>query len=203
MRELIESIKDFKIIPANFQSAGEFNVLSVDDGAIKAKLNLIDKNELNDYKINSSVEVFGVNSIGLIYFETKILSKDNDIIELALVQDYSVIQRREYSRVELKQGKIEFKDMPQDTLLKVCDISAGGAKIITNIPLEIDRFYDISIFLSNNMSIDCALKPIRVQQESTDKFEISGKFVDLENVDRIVLVQYAFKMKLEEQNADN
>ena len=43
---------------------------------IKAKLILLDETELNDYTIGSCVEVFGVNNLGLIYFETKILEKD-------------------------------------------------------------------------------------------------------------------------------
>ena len=203
MRELIESVKDFKIIPANFKSAGELEFISANDNTIKARLLLAEKKELEDYIKDSNVEVFGVNNVGLVYFETKILSREDDIIELAMTQDYSIIQRREYSRVELKQGNIEFNDEADDIVKEICDISAGGVKLITNKPLDIDRMYDIKISLSNNMAIECAIKPIRVQKVDDSAYIISGKFVNLENVDRIVLVQYAFKMKLEEQNKEN
>ena len=203
MKELIKSVKDFKIIPNNFKSAGAFELIDYNDKVIKAKLNLIEKSELDDYKAGSSVEVFGVNNVGLVYFETKIVSKENDIIELALTQDFSIIQRREYSRVGMKQGGITFKDMPQDAVKEVLDISAGGAKILVNQSLDTDKIYDIEVSLSNNMTIDCALKPIRVENNNDGTYTISGKFVNLENVDRIVLVQYAFKIKMEEQNKEN
>lgn len=206
MKEIIESAKDFKIIPNNFKSSGAFDVISVDEEKIKAKLILVDEKELSDYTTGSSVEVFGVNNVGLIYFETKILDINNDIISLALVSDYSIIQRREYSRVGLNQGKVIFKDFAPDFIKNVEDISAGGIKLITNNILELDKHYDIEILLSNNMKIECALQPIRIKEidyEGQKCYLISGKFVNLENMDRIVLVQYAFKIKMEEQNKEN
>lgn len=203
MKELIKSVKDFKIIPNNFKSAGAFELIEANEETIKAKLLLIEESELADYSEGSSVEVFGVNDVGLVYFETKILSRDNDIIELATTQDFSIIQRREYSRVELKQGRIVFKDMPEAIVESVEDISAGGMKIVSKQPLDLDKLYDIEISLSNNMVINCAVKPIRIKDNGNSTFTISGKFVDLENVDRIVLVQYAFKIKMEEQNKEN
>ena len=75
MKELINSIKDFKIIPNNFKSAGAFELIDVDDKAIKVKLKLLEESELGDYNEGSSVEVFGVNDVGLVYFETKIISR--------------------------------------------------------------------------------------------------------------------------------
>ena len=206
MKELIESVKDFKIIPNNFKSAGAFELISVNDEALNAKLILVDEKELEDYPKGSSVEVFAVNNTGLIYFETKIIDRNGYNIQLAPTEDFSIIQRREYSRVGLKQGSITFKDIQNNILEHIEDISAGGLKIITNTPLELDKNYSIEILLSNNMKIDCALRPIRVQKcefENKNAYEISGKFVDLENVDRIVLVQYTFKIKMEEQNKES
>ena len=89
-------------------------MIDVHEDIIKAKLTLSDNKELEDYIPNSNVEIFAVNNIGLIYFETKILKRDNDILKLALTEDYSIIQRREYSRVNLKQGNIEFTDIYWD-----------------------------------------------------------------------------------------
>lgn len=206
MKELLQNAKDFKIIPNNFKSSGEFNIKEIENDEIKAQLVLIDESELVDYPEGSNVEVFGVNSLGLIYFETKILKRDGCNITLATSPDYSIIQRREYSRVGLNQGNVTFKDMAPDSVVKIEDISAGGIKIITKHPLEIDKYYDIEIKLSNNMLIECALAPIRIKEidyQNQKSYLISGKFVDLENADRIVLVQYAFKIKMEEQNKEN
>lgn len=203
MEKIIQKAKNFKIIPDNFVSSGAFDVLSVDENTIEAKLILADKKDLNDYKINSIVEVFGVYEIGLIYFQTKIVDLQEDIIKLALTQDYSIIQRREYSRVNLS-GSVVFEDFGPDLVENVEDISAGGIKLVTKLPLEIDKHYAIVITLSNNMKIECSLHPMRVMKnDEANTYTISGKFVNIENVDRIVLVQYAFKIKMEEQNKEN
>ncbi len=206
MKELLQNAKDFKIIPGNFKSSGEFEVISVEDDEINAKLRLLDDSELQDYSVGSKVEVFGVNPLGLIYFESSVLKKDGYNVALAISSDYSIIQRREYSRVNLNQGEVIFKDSTPDLILKIEDISAGGIKIITSEALEIDKHYDIEINLSTNMKIECSLAPIRIKEcefENKKAYAISGKFVDLENADRIVLVQYAFKIKMEEQNKEN
>lgn len=206
MKELLKDAKDFKIIPNNFKSSGAFELIDVNDETITAKLILSDKKELNDYEINSNVEVFGVNKLGLVYFETKILNRVENEITLAITQDFSLIQRREYSRVGFNQGKIIFKDMSSEFCPVVLDISAGGVKLDSTEPLELDKHYSIEIALSSNMKIECMLQPIRIKEINKDNkksYIISGKFVDLENVDRIVLVQYAFKIKMEEQNREN
>ncbi len=206
MKELLQTTSDFKIIPNNFKSSGCFKILEINNTEIKAELTLADKKELEDYNPQEGVEVFGVNKVGLVYFETKILSRENNIITLAATNDYSLIQRREYSRVGLTQGKVTFKDFAPDVVLKVEDISAGGIKIICTQPLELEKNYAVEISLSNNMKIECELQPIRINEsnfEDKNAFCVSGKFVNLENVDRIVLVQYAFKIKMEEQNKEN
>ncbi len=206
MKNVIDNVKDFKIIPNNFKSSGEFELLEINDDNIKIKLNLLDKSELADYTAGSNVEVFGVNNIGLIYFETKITDINDDFTaHLALTNDYSIIQRREYSRVNLENGSIVFNDLPEDFVKKVEDISAGGVKLVTKAPLETNKTYSILINLSNNMKIECGLRLIRINEtgQNEKEFTISGKFVNLENMDRVVLVQYAFKVKMEEQSKND
>ncbi len=206
MKELLQATKDLKIIPNNFKSSCALKLLSVNDNEIKAELITSEESELNDYIPQENVEIFGVNNVGLIYFETKILAKNEKNITLATTNDYSLIQRREYSRVGLNQGSVIFKDIAPECLIKVEDISAGGLKFICATPLETDIHYPIQINLSGNMKIDCCLLPIRIlETEYNNKkaYIISGKFTNLENVDRIVLVQYAFKIKMEDQNKED
>lgn len=200
MKELFKNAKDFKIIPNNFKNAGELLIEDVTDKVIKAKLILPSECDLSDYKRGEIVELFGVNGSGLIYLETKILEQNNYNITLDATKDYSVIQRREYSRVKMDYGTITFSDMPEDIIVKIEDISAGGVKLITNTELKEDTLYDIEIRLSGNMRIECGLQPIRVTKNENNNYNISGKFVNLENIDRIVLVQYVFKKKMESNN---
>ena len=77
MKELINSAKDFKIIPNNFKSSGAFNILETTENEIVAELILLDDKELSDYSINSNVEVFGVNNLGLHVRETLRMNRGN------------------------------------------------------------------------------------------------------------------------------
>lgn len=206
MKESINSIKDFKIIPNNFKSSAAFKLLASDEEELQIELILVDPKEAQDYIEGSSVEVFGVNDVGLVYFETKILNKSDNKLTLATTNDFSIIQRREYSRVGFNQGNVIFKDLAPDFIESIQDISAGGIKFTSKEPLELEKEYPVTIKLSSNMKIECSLVPIRIkglEKEGVKFYTISGKFTNLENMDRIVLVQYAFKIKMEEQNKEN
>ena len=74
MKELLNSTNDFKIIPNNFKSSGAFKLIDANDNEIKAELILSNQEELNDYNAQENVEIFGVNKVGLVYFETKIIN---------------------------------------------------------------------------------------------------------------------------------
>ena len=138
----------------------------------------------------------------MIYFETKIIKREDNVVYIKTVNDYSIIQRREYSRVLLKKGTVNFVDLAEDAVVSIDDISAGGMKFLSKENLTLEKQYKIEICLSNNMNINCAFQPVRINKIGNN-FSISGKFVDLENLDRVVLVQYAFKIKMEEQNKDS
>ena len=197
MEKLLKDAKDFKIIPENFKNSGEITIEKIEDDKIECCLVFPKDCDYSDYVPDKNVEVFGANNSGLVYFETKIISRDNQKLILKSTQEYSLIQRREYSRVQLKNGGITIKDMPDDIQIKVIDISAGGIKLETDTELKEGQYYDIEIKLSGNMKIECALQPIRTEKNNNGNYIVSGKFTNLENIDRIVLVQYVFKMKME------
>ena len=93
MKELLQTTKDLKIIPNNFKSSCAIKLIEINDNEIKVELLKLNEDELKDYIVQENVEVFGVNNVGLIYFETKILAKENNIVTLAATNDHSLIQR--------------------------------------------------------------------------------------------------------------
>ena len=198
MKNILKSTSDFKIIPNEFQSSGEFEIISFQDESFNIKLKLADIKDVKSYKEGGNVEVFGVNNSGLLYFETSILNTQNDILTLKLTQEYSIIQRREYTRVKPNNVKLIFKDLAENLVEKIEDISAGGIKFQTKEEIITNKSYEVNIILPNNMTIDCKLMPVRVQEEN-DKYMVSAKYMNIENTDRVILVQYVFKIKTEEQ----
>lgn len=201
MQNIIKNGKDFRIIPEKFESSTVCNIADTNDNSINFNLPIATDNELADYKKGDEVEIFGSNNEGLIYFVTSITEKDGKNITVKMPETYKNIQRREYSRVDFK-GELSFEDY-KDAVLQTDDISAGGLKFISSISLEEHLEYNISISLSNNLTIRCTIQPIRIQQidyNGKTAYSISGKFKTIESIDRIALVQYSFRSLTEAEN---
>jgi c-di-GMP-binding flagellar brake protein YcgR len=150
--------------------------------------------------VGGSVEVFGSGREGLIYFVADITSKNGNVLKIKYPEDFKDIQRREYSRVSFG-GNIKFLDMPENETKSV-DISAGGLKFLTSEKLEEGHAYNVLLSLSN-LEINCAVEPIRVREHEEDgkkMYLVSGKFLNIESVDRIALIQYTFRILLESEN---
>lgn|GEM_PF-1068783 len=204
MKNIIENGKDFKIIPSNYQSATLLEVKKVKDDSFEAELSYISENELNDYEQKGEVEVFGSSEEGLVYFTTEILEKNGKILTIKIPQKHKSIQRREYSRVDFN-GKVKLNDFKDIEVISK-DISAGGIRILVDKPLEIGKEYASTIVLTNNMTINTTIQPIRVSEVDVkpspkkELYMVSGRFKNIESIDRIALVQYSFKALMEAEN---
>jgi len=201
MRNIIKNGKDFRIIPEKFESSTICKIIDTKEDEIDFSLPIASLNELQDYKEGDEVEIFGSNNEGLIYFVTNITKKDDKNITVKMPETYKNIQRREYSRVDF-HGNLTFPDY-KDIVLQTDDISAGGLKFISSMPFEEHLEYNISIGLTNNLTINCTIQPIRIQQidfEGKTAYSISGKFKTIESIDRIALVQYSFRSLTEAEN---
>ncbi len=204
MHNIIKNGKDFRIIPEKFESSTICNIADSKDDSIEFILPIATENELGDYNKGDGVEIFGSNNEVLVYFVTEILDKNGKNITVKMPETYKNIQRREYSRVDFK-GELTFPDY-KDIVIRTDDISAGGLKFISNMPFEEHLEYNISIDLSNNLTIKCTIQPIRIQQinyEGKTAYSISGKFKTIESIDRIALVQYSFRSMTEAENMSN
>ena len=204
MRNIIKNGKDFRIIPEKFESSTICNIVSSTEETVGLNLPIASVEELKDYIKGNEVEIFGSNNDGLIYFTTEITDKEGANITVKMPESYKNIQRREYSRVDF-HGTLSFVDM-NDVVIQTEDISAGGLKFISNVPLEEHLEYNINIGLSNNLTVKCAMQPIRIQQVEYDGknvWSVSGKFKNIESIDRIALVQYSFRSMTEAENMEN
>lgn len=204
MLDVIKNGKDFRIIPENFESSTICNQISINKDEISFELPIASADEMKDYNAGEEVEIFASSYGGLVYFVTKILSKEDKTIKVQMPKVYKNIQRREYSRVGF-EGTLTFKDY-KDAVLKTIDISAGGLKFVSNFPFDEQLEYNISIGLSNNLTIKCSMQPIRIQQidfEGQKAYSISGKFKNIESIDRIALVQYTFRAMTEAENMNS
>ena len=183
MQEIIKKGHDFRIIPENFESATIFEVKNINNDDIEIILNKATSKELEDYKKDTNVEIFGSGAEGLIFFESKVKECRGSTLIVAIPKHYKNIQRREYSRVKF-MGEFDIEGQ-NDNIISIEDISAGGMKLITKEPLEVAKNYKVKIKLINNMTIECLLHPIRIEEQQN------------------ALVQYSFKILMETENREN
>lgn len=204
MQEIIAKGHDFRIIPKNFESATIFEVKNVENDKFEAELTKVTPEELKDYGAGADVEIFGSGIEGLVFFETKIENQNGNTLTVSMPNHYKSIQRREYSRVKF-MGNLDIENQ-NDNIVSIEDISAGGLKLLTRKPLEVAKNYKITIKLINNLTIQCSLHPIRIEEQtrgSETVYAISGCYKDISSIDRVALVQYSFKVLMETENKEN
>lgn len=191
----LESIKNLKIVPENYESSSVFDIVEISNDKVKINLPLISEIELRDYSEGALVEMFGLNKTGLVYFTSEILSKNGKEILIKYPDEIKQIQRRKYSRVPY-DGKLVVKDKEQ-VKIKTEDISAGGLKFTADTPFMVGDDFDIKVELSNNLVINCTMQPIRVEEaedENSLPYVISAKFKKIRSIDRIALMQYSLRL---------
>ncbi len=204
MREIIKKGHDFRIIPQNFESATIFEIKNINDNNIEIELTKATLEELKDYQKGAKVEVFGSGTDGLLFFETSIEEQNGKNLKIGIPANYNNIQRREYSRVKF-MGEVNLEN-EKDNIISVEDISAGGMKLITKKPLDATKDYKMQIKLINNLTINCLLHPIRIEEQKDARgtsYAISGCYKEISSIDRIALVQYSFKILMETENKEN
>ena len=197
MRELVEKGQRVIMIPADFKFANKGTVTDVTPDGFTLEL---------DYKPDGILrsnycEFYLESRYGTLYFDSYPKSIDGKTLFIASPAKHKFLQRRQYTRVkyvhdlELSAGDDKF---PVTTL----DISAGGMKFVTNCSIDIDKEYNITLPLSDEMSVDCVFSPIRIEKNLNGEggYTLSGEFKYSDNKVKLTIIQYCSKRSLEIAN---
>ena len=201
MRKLLKKNQKIFMAPENIKGALSTTIKKVTTKSIEVE---IDKKDLKYYKKDNKIEMFTIVDAGMLYFKPTITDvlKEANIIKVEYdKKTYDLLQRREFSRVEIQK---EFKLFDTDNKEYICvsiDISAGGMKFVTEAPLTPVKDYLIEFSLDSGIPIRCFFKPIRVDgiesKKSVQKNIVSGRFIALKNIDKIAIVQFCFRKEME------
>lgn len=201
MRKLLKKNQKIFMTPENIKGALSTTIKKVTTKSIEVE---IDKKDLKYYKKDNKIEMFTIVDAGMLYFKPTITDvlKEANIIKVEYdKKTYDLLQRREFSRVEIQK---EFKLFDTDNKEYICvsiDISAGGMKFVTEAPLTPVKDYLIEFSLDSGIPIRCFFKPIRVDgiesKKSVQKNIVSGRFIALKNIDKIAIVQFCFRKEME------
>ena len=195
MRELIKKEQLVTIVPQDFKNSNKGKVLEVSQNGFSMELKYKPEGLIQ----NHICEFYSMTDNGYLYFESYIQGLENNIIKIANPVKHRFLQRRKYTRIKFVENiELEYED--KKFKANTLDLSAGGMKIQTSENLDIEKNYKVVLKLSNEKEIKCKYQLIRVERGDNKKYTISGRFVQLSNIDKMVLVQYCMQKEMENQN---
>lgn len=195
MRELIEKGQRITMVPANFKFANKGVVTEVFPDGFKLALDYEPEGVLK----NNYCEFYTNTSHGTLYFESYAKDIDGKTLRIASPARHKFLQRRKYTRIkfiydlELSQGENKYK-------ITTLDISAGGMKFKTSENIDIEGKYQVTLPLTESMSVTCTYLPIRIERGEDGIYTHSGRFEFVQNRDRMTLIQYCTKRSIEINN---
>lgn len=208
MRKLLKKNQKIYMVPQDIKGALSTKIKKVSRNLIEVEVNNAD---LQYYQKDAIVEMFTVVDEGMLYFKPVVseIFADENVVKVVFNKEvYDLLQRREFTRVELEKD-FRLSDGQNDYVCSLVDISAGGMRFLTDAPLTTVRDYVIEFSLENNIPIQCFFKPIRVDElqvkatktkKQSPQSIVSGRFIALKNIDKIAIVQFCFKKQMEFTN---
>lgn len=203
MKKLLKKNQKICVVPKDIKGSMSSKIIKTDRDIIEFEVN---EKDLPYYSKGEPIEIFTVVDDGMLYFKTKVEKTDENQKVVSASFDkktYDLLQRREYTRIDFEK-EFTLKDGENEYICSTIDISAGGMKILADIPLSPEKDYLIEFSLESNIPIECFFRPIRVDEvhlkNKAVKNIISGRFIALKNIDKIAIVQFCFKKQSENTN---
>ncbi len=195
MRELIKIGQLVTIVPQDFKNTNKGKVLEVSQEGFSMEL----KYKPEGLVENHICEFYSMTANGYLYFESYIQGLENNVIKIANPVKHRFLQRRKYTRIKFVED-VELVCDDKVYKARTLDLSAGGMKIRTEENLDIEKEYKVVIKLSNEQEIKCKYQLIRVERSDEGCYVISGRYTQLTNIDKMILVQYCMQKEMERQN---
>jgi hypothetical protein len=194
MRELVVENQEILMIPQNYKFANRGVVTAVRAGDFTLELEY----EPDGILENTYCEFFTQTSHGKLYFDSYAKEINGKTLIIASPAKHKFLQRRQYTRIKFMTD-IELHEKDKSYKISTLDISAGGMKFKTSENINIEGVYSLNLPLSDEVSIVCDFKPIRIEKTECG-YNISGQFVYKSNADRMFVTQYCAKRSVEIKN---
>ncbi len=192
MRELVKVDQDVLIVPKDFKLTNKGKVISVDEKGFQMKVNY----PTRGIEVNHICEFFSQTENGMLYFESYTSDMENNILTIANPVKHRFLQRRKFTRITfLQDTKLYRDDVSYD--IQTIDLSAGGLKFKSKEHINIETEYNVDIVLSDEQTITCKIQLIRIEKLDDGMYVLSGKFLILNNIDKMTLIQYCMKKNME------
>jgi hypothetical protein len=195
MRELVVENQEILMIPQNFKFANRGKVTEVRAGDFTLELDY----EPDGVLENTYCEFYTQTSHGKLYFDSYAKEINGKTLIIASPAKHKFLQRRQYTRIKY-MNELELLLDGNSYKISTLDISAGGMKLVTASNINIEGTFDVSLPLSDNVSLACKFQPIRIEKRNEGGFTVSGQFVYNSSHDKMILTQYCAKRSVEIKN---
>lgn len=195
MRELIKKEQLVTIVPQDFKNSNKGRVLNVDMEGFRMELKYKPEGLIK----NHVCDFYSLTDNGYLYFESYIQNLENNVITIANPVKHRFLQRRKFTRIkfiedlELTLGDVSHK-------VRTLDLSAGGMKLQTSENIDMGQEYKVSVKLGEDQYVKCRYQLIRMEKGDNGLYTISGRFVNLSNIDKMTLIQFCMKKDMENKN---
>ena len=195
MRELVVENQEILMIPQNFKFANRGKVTAVRAGDFTLELEY----EPEGVLIDTYCEFYTQTSHGKLYFDSYAKEINGKTLIIASPAKHKFLQRRQYTRIKY-MNELELLMDGNCYKISTLDISAGGMKLKTNENLNIEGSYNVTLPLSDTVSLNCTFQPIRIEKSSEGGYTVSGQLVYESSHDKMVLTQFCAKRSVEIKN---
>lgn len=192
MAELLEKEQVISIVPKNFKNSNKCRVLDIQEKNFVAEVfhspdGVIPKNILEFYSQTKN---------GMLYFSSYVTEIEGNLLTIAMPLKHRLLQRRTFSRVKFNKEVI-LNPGDKDYSAEAIDLSAGGVKIKTKESLNIDAEYNLCFELIKGQNIECKYQIIKIEKNEEGVYTLSGRFKNLDNADKMILIQFCMKKNIE------
>lgn len=193
MRELVKTNQEVLIVPKNFKLTNKGNVVDVGENGFKMKVFYPTEGIIK----NHVCEFYSPTENGMLYFESYVAKIENNVLTVANPVKHRFLQRRKFTRIPFLQNTKLYKINDASYDIQTIDLSAGGLKFRSQEHINIDTEYNVDIMLSDEHTITCKIQLIRIEKQDDGTYILSGRFLILNNIDKMILIQYCMKKNIE------
>lgn len=194
MNELLEKNQTISIVPKDFKYSNKGKVLQVLDKCFSIEM----KQKPEGILPKKIMEFYSSTKNGTLYFSSTIVKVDENVVVVTIPRKHRFLQRRTFTRVKFAED-MKLSDGSKTYQITSVDLSAGGMKFKTKNSLEIDKEYNLSINLVNNV-IKCGYQPIKIEKSEDGFYTLAGRFKNLNRADRMSIVQFCIRKDIENKN---
>ncbi len=194
MNELLEKNQVLSLVPQNFKNSNKGKVIEIHDEKFLLEM-FHDPDGILPKKIQ---EFYSPTKHGMLFFSSSVSNIEGNVLTVNIPRKHRFLQRRAFTRIKFTKG-IECKSGGKLYNVLPIDLSAGGMKLHTTEPFNIDTSYDVELMLLNK-NIKCEFKLIRIEKNDDNSYTLSGRFNNLSNADKMALMQFCMRKSIENAN---